>query len=100
MADKKMSGNEFVETLRQKIKDTTLLKNHYFVIVGQQDNYDGVEDTSVVLVKNTTKRVLCAFSYDTNGLIYNMSFGGISFAELIELTDLFKSILDRYNYNY
>ena len=98
MADKKMSGYEFVETLRQKITNTTLLKNYYFVIVGQQISDDEVEDTSVVLVTHTTKRVLCAFNYDTNGLIYDMSFGSISFSELIELTDLIKSILDKYNY--
>ena len=93
---KKLSGSEFVEKLREGAKHTALLHKDNFVIVGQRTE-DGVEDTSVVLVKESTKRVLCAFSYDTNGLIYNMSFGGIGFVELCEFTDLVKSILDKYD---
>lgn len=96
MADKKLNGAQFVEELRKGAKHTALLNKDNFVIVGQKTE-DDVEDTSIVLVKESNKRVLCAFSYDTNGLIYNMSFGGISFVELCEFTDLVKSILDKYN---
>ena len=95
---KKLSGKEFVEELRKGIKKTSLLNKDYFVIVGQLVEDEEVEDTSIVLVKENTKKVLCSFSYDTNGLIYNLSFGSISFIELCELTDTIKSILDHYNF--
>ena len=92
---KKLTGKEFVEKLNEK-KKGTLLENDQFVIVGQNTE-DGVEDTAVVLYRGMVTRVVCSFCYDSNELIYNLSFGSIGFNELIDLTDLIKKILDSYN---
>lgn len=90
-----MKGKEFVEKLNEK-KKGTLLENDQFVIVGQNTE-DGVEDTAIVLYRGVVTRVVCSFCYDSNELIYNLSFGSIGFNELIDLTDLIKKILDSYN---
>ena len=90
-----MKGKEFVEKLNEN-KKGTLLENDQFVIVGQNTE-DGVEDTAIVMVKQTTKAIMCAFTYNTSGIIYNMSFGNISFVELCELTDTIKDILEKEN---
>lgn len=92
---KKLTGKEFVEKLNEK-KKGTLLENDQFVIVGQ-NTQDGVEDTAIVLYRGVVTRVVCSFCYDSNELIYNLSFGSIGFNELIDLTDLIKNILDSYN---
>ena len=92
-----LKGKEFVEQLREQMKHTSLLSKDYVVIVGQQEE-NNVEDTSIVLVKQSNKKVLCSFSYDTNGLIYNLGFNSISFIELCEFTDIIKSILEHYNF--
>ena len=97
MADKKLTGKELVEQLRENAKKNNLLSKTDFLIVAQRTE-DGVEDTSIVVIKQSTKRVLFTFNYDTNGLIFNMSFGGISFSELCDFTDLIKSVLEDYNY--
>ena len=96
MEEKKMNGYEFVDKLREQAKKTTLA-SAYFVIVGQENDAD-VETTSIVMVKQNGKKVLCAFNYDTNGIIYNLTFGDISMVELCELTDLVKNTLDNYNF--
>lgn len=90
-----MKGKEFVEKLNEK-KKGTLLENDQFVIMGQNTE-DGVEDTAIVLYRGVVTRVVCSFCYDSNELIYNLSFGNIGFNELIDLTDLIKKILDSYN---
>lgn len=97
MADKKLTGKELVEQLNANSKNKDLLLHADFQIVGQRTE-EGVEDTSIVVIKKTDKRVLCSFSYDTNGLIYAMSFGSISFTELCDFTDLVKSVLEDYDY--
>lgn len=91
----KLTGKEFVEKLNEK-KKGTLLENDQFVIVGQNTE-DGVEDTAIILYRGVVTRVVCSFCYDSNELIYNLSFGSIGFNELIDLTDLIKNILDSYN---
>jgi len=97
MADKKLTGKELIEQLKANSKNKDLLLHVDFQIVGQKTELD-VEDTSIVVIKKINKRVLCSFSYDTNGLIYAMSFGSISFSELCDFTDLIKSVLEDYNY--
>ena len=91
-----MKGKEFVEKLREESKKNALLKRNYFVVVGQ--NEEGCEeDTAIVMVRQITKAIMCAFTYNTSGIIYNMSFGNISFVELCELTDTIKDILEKEN---
>ena len=98
MLEKKMATNEFITQLREKAQKSNLLDKVYFVITGQRTDEYGYENISIVMVSSTANKVLCGFNYENNGLIYNLVFGSISFAELVELTNIIKSILDDYNF--
>ena len=91
-----MKGLDFVEKLREESKRLPLLKRNYFIVAGQGTN-NSEDDTTIVMVNQTSKAVMCAFTYDRSGLIYNMSFGNIGFVELCELTDTIRNILEKEN---
>ena len=74
-----MSKEKFLEKLRA----SRLSKKFYFVVVGQSDT-----ESTITMVRKNTNRVEVAFTYETTGLIYNMVFGGISFYDLKDFTDI------------
>ena len=96
MANKKLTGKEFVKELEEKAESHGL-KNVEFNIVSQKEE-NGSEETVIVVLDKNSLRFVCSFTYETTELIYNLSFGSIGFTELCDFTDLIRSVCESYNF--